>query len=169
MYIIVAADERMGIGKNGKLPWHLPKELKYFQEVTTKTEDSDKQNMVLMGRTTWESIPEFARPLKNRKNVVLTRNSDYEADGAELENSIDAGLNHADESIETVYLIGGANLFEQLLDDPRLTGIYLTKIEGDFDCDTFLPEIPKSFGDARLISKDDDLGTHYQYLLYKKN
>lgn len=71
--IIVAMDSRGGIGKNGKLPWKLPKDMAYFHKLTTTTVDPKKINAVLMGRKNWESIPSKFRPLKGRINVVLSR------------------------------------------------------------------------------------------------
>ena len=72
--IVVAMDEQQGIGKGGKLPWHIPGDLKYFKNLTTKTKLPDKKNVVIMGRKTWESLPQNFRPLSKRINVVLTRN-----------------------------------------------------------------------------------------------
>jgi dihydrofolate reductase len=75
--IIVAATRTNGIGKNGSLPWRLPKEMAYFAKVTSAAPESDI-NAVIMGRNTWESIPDRFRPLKNRVNIVISRNQDYE-------------------------------------------------------------------------------------------
>ena len=74
--LIVAMDSQNGIGKNGQLPWHLPADLKHFKEITCTVRDPKKQNVVLMGRKTWDSIPEKFRPLPGRINVVLTRHPD---------------------------------------------------------------------------------------------
>lgn len=168
IYIIVAADENMGIGKNGKLPWHLKHELKYFQDVTTKTKDPDKQNMVLMGRTTWESIPSKHRPLKGRRNVVLTRNPDYEAVGAETIHSLDEALNAADDSIEKIFVIGGAQVFKEMMGRSDLAGIYLTQIHEEYDCDTFFPEIPEEFGEPVNLGGEEEDDVSYNYLFYEK-
>jgi dihydrofolate reductase len=71
--IIIAATKANGIGVNNSLPWHLPKEMKYFFQVTSNAADGQK-NAVIMGRKTWESIPQKRRPLSNRYNIILTRN-----------------------------------------------------------------------------------------------
>lgn len=75
--IVVAATSEMGIGYKGKLPWKLPNEMKNFVALTTNTNDPNKQNAVFMGSNTWKSIPEQHRPLKNRINIVLTRNKNF--------------------------------------------------------------------------------------------
>jgi dihydrofolate reductase len=75
--LIVAATRSNGIGQNGRLPWRLPKELAYFAQVTSNAPDGHA-NAVIMGRNTWESIPERFRPLKKRVNIVISRNKDYE-------------------------------------------------------------------------------------------
>jgi dihydrofolate reductase/thymidylate synthase len=71
--LVVAATRKLGIGKGGTMPWKLPGDMAYFKELTSKTADAGKQNAVIMGRKTWESIPVKFRPLPGRINVVLTR------------------------------------------------------------------------------------------------
>jgi len=168
LYIIVAADQKLGIGKDGKMPWHFKNELKYFQDVTTKTEDPEKQNMVLMGRTTWESIPKAHRPLPNRKNVVLTRNPNYEAEGATVCGSLDDALQEADDTIEDIFIIGGGKVFSEVMELPMLDGIYLTHIHTEFDCDTFFPVFPEYFGEPENLGSDKEEGVEYNYLLYRR-
>jgi len=75
--IIVATTRSNGIGSNSRLPWRLPKEMKYFAQVTSNAPDG-KQNYVIMGRNTWESIPKKFRPLSKRMNVVISRNPEYD-------------------------------------------------------------------------------------------
>ena len=84
--IVAACGKSLGIGLNGELPWRLKSEMKYFAETTSRTIDSNKINAVIMGRKTWESIPLKFRPLKNRLNVVLSRQQNYLLD-SEVEKS----------------------------------------------------------------------------------
>lgn len=117
--VVVAATKDMGIGKDGKLPWKLPSDLKFFKDVTLTTSDSGKKNAVIMGRKTWESIPLQNRPLPGRLNVVLTRSGSF--DIATAENVVICGsLTSALEllaaspyclSIEKVFVIGGGQIF----------------------------------------------------------
>ncbi len=168
LYIIVAVDEEMGIGKDGKMPWNFKSELKYFQDVTSKTEDPEKQNMVVMGRTTWESIPKKYRPLKGRKNVVLTRNPEYSAEGADVHHSLDDAVQSADENIENIFVIGGGKVYAEAINHKKLEGIYLTKIHHTFDCDTFFPEIPDAFGEPVSLGGVEEDEIKYNYLFYKR-
>ncbi|MDF2606448.1 MAG: Dihydrofolate reductase [Bacillales bacterium] len=125
--IIVAMDENGLIGKNNELPWYLPNDLKYFKRITTG-------NTILMGRKTFESI---GKPLPNRKNVILTRNKKYSSDNITVINTveeIDKLENNGD-----LYIIGGAEIFEALID--ITDKLYITKIYSTFDGDVFFPEI----------------------------
>lgn len=117
--VVVAATQDMGIGKDGKLPWRLPGDLKFFKDITMNTLDPEKKNAVMMGRKTWDSIPPQFRPLPGRLNVVLTRsgNSDVaaDADNVLLCGSISSALKLLAEppyslSIEKVFLIGGGQI-----------------------------------------------------------
>jgi dihydrofolate reductase len=164
--MIVAADEHHGIGKGGHLPWKLRKEYKYFRDTTRKTDDPTKQNMVIMGHRTWDSLePEF-RPLPNRRNVILTRHPDFQAPGAEICTSIDEAIALADDKIEKIFVLGGGQIFKEFINDPRLTGIYLTQVHKTFECDTFFPEIPADFGLPQKLGSDEENGISYDFLLY---
>ncbi len=167
IYIVVACDSRKGIGKKGKLPWHFPKELKYFQKVTTKTRSATKLNMVIMGRRTWESIPEKHRPLPGRRNVIMTRDEKFKADHATVVHSYNDALAQADEFIETIFIIGGGKVFEQAMKDGRTKGAYVTHIQSSFDCDTFLSKIPMKFKRKKL-GADSEKDTKFEYFLYEK-
>lgn len=164
--MIVAVDEHHGIGKEGHLPWKLRKEYKYFRDTTRKTDDPNKQNMVIMGHRTWDSLePEF-RPLPNRRNVVLTRHPGLTADGAEVCTSIDEAIALADDKIEKIFVLGGGQIFKEFINDPRLTGIFLTKVHKTFECDTFFPEIPTRLGQPKIIGSDEENGISYDFLFF---
>jgi dihydrofolate reductase/thymidylate synthase len=117
--VVVAATRELGIGKDGKLPWRLPSDLKFFKDVTVTTSDPGKKNAVIMGRKTWESISPEHRPLPGRLNVVLTRSGSF--DIATAENVVICGsLASSLEllaaspyclSIDKVFLIGGGQIF----------------------------------------------------------
>jgi dihydrofolate reductase len=164
IYLIAAADSRNGIGIKGKLPWKLKKDMHFFQKKTIKTEDANRLNMVVMGRTTWESLPAEHRPLPARKNVVLTREKEYKAPGAKVVNSIEDAIKEADDRIESIYVVGGAKVYEQFMKRKELTGVYLTKIDKEFRCDAFFPKIPSSF---KLVkskeSEESGLKFRFQY------
>lgn len=116
--VVVAATCDMGIGKDGKLPWKLPSDLKFFKELTMTTSDPEKKNAVIMGRKTWESIPPQFRPLPGRLNVILTRSGSFDIATAEnviICGSIPSALKLLAESpynilIEKVFMIGGGQI-----------------------------------------------------------
>ncbi|OVA18766.1 Thymidylate synthase [Macleaya cordata] len=147
--VVVAATRNMGIGKDGKLPWRLPSDLKFFKEITAVTSDPSKKNAVIMGRKTWESIPLEYRPLPGRLNVVLTRSGSF--DIATAENVLICGsMVSALEllaaspyciSIEKVFVIGGGQVLREALNAPECDAIHFTEIEANIECDTFIPPI----------------------------
>ncbi len=166
VFIIAAVDEEFGIGKNNALPWRLRKELGHFTSVTTQTSDPHKKNIVIMGRSTWESLPEKFRPLPDRINVVLTRQTGYAAEGATIKPTLEAALQMADETVEQIFIIGGASIYEQAIDDPAVDGMYLTQIRQRFDCDAWFPAIPAKFATITILGKDEEGGISFSYLLY---
>lgn len=167
VYIIVAVDSENGIGKNGTLPWHLKKEMAFFTKTTKHTTDPTKQNALIMGRTTWESIEPKYRPLPGRKNIVLTHRQDYSAPGAQVAHSIESALNLIDAHTEKVFIIGGAEVFKEVISAPYLTGIYLTRIHQKFDCDTHFPVIPgDTFGKIEKLGENEEGDIKFEFLSY---
>nr|KJB58224.1 hypothetical protein B456_009G199800 [Gossypium raimondii] len=150
--VVVAATREMGIGKDGKLPWRLPSDLKFFKELTVTTSDPEKKNAVVMGRKTWESIPLEFRPLPGRLNVVLTRSQS--SDITTGENVVICGSTPsafellAEDpycfSIEKVFVIGGGQIFRETLNAPGCEAIHITEIGTSIECDTFIPSIDSS-------------------------
>lgn len=168
VYLIVAADLKNGIGIKGKLPWVLRGDMKHFRDTTIKTEDIQLRNMVIMGRVTWDSLPPKSKPLKARKNVVVTKNKDFKADeGVTVVHSIEQALNAADDRVANIFVIGGAKVYEEFMKKQKVDGIYLTRIKKEFRCDAFFPKIPKAYKVEKLSEgRDDDIS--YEFLLYKK-
>ncbi|RYG65708.1 dihydrofolate reductase, partial [archaeon] len=144
----------LGIGFQGRLPWKIPEDMKFFQQITTATDAAGTKNAVIMGRKTWESIPEKFRPLKDRLNVVLTSNPEatfpagilsactlqdalQKAQDKDLNGGIDVGK---------VLVIGGAALFSECMVSQLCERIYLTEVFGETEAfrhfDTFFPVIP---------------------------
>lgn len=135
MLTLIAAVAKNGcIGINGKLPWHLPEDFEHFKRCTIG-------KVVLMGRKTWESLPQRFRPLPNRTNVVVTcgksPQGSYSYSGTEVFTSLDSALTaHASDD---VYVIGGAQLYAQTID--RADRLIITNVDRVVDGDAFFPEI----------------------------
>ena len=170
--IIVAVDSKLGIGKNGGLPWHLPADLKHFKEITTRGTSSERQNAVVMGRKTWESIPEKFRPLANRLNVVISR-QDYLAvpEGVVHVKSLSEALNFLSVQVSEIcgiFVIGGAQIFSQAVVHPACEKIYLTRIEHEYECDTFFPDVLQNFTPITRTSSLIDQKVSLHFVEYAK-
>lgn len=153
--VIFACTLDCGIGKNGTIPWHLPDDLKMFKKITSYTNDNTKQNMIIMGRKTWESLP--VQPLPGRKNVIIT-SKQISSPGVTCFTSLNDALASAesDANIENVFVIGGAQLYNEALQHENCQTLYVTMINHDFNCDTFFDsDLMKRFemveiGDVQL-------------------
>ena len=130
--IIVAAALNGVIGKNGQLPWDLPTDMKHFKNITFG-------HNVIMSRPCWESIPKRFRPLPNRINYVLTRNKEYVANGAKLVHSLDDKLNKFKDSKESLFVIGGAELYNEMFE--HADELFLTTIYNDVDGDSKIDKL----------------------------
>ncbi|MEW5552371.1 dihydrofolate reductase [Peribacillus frigoritolerans] len=130
--LIVAMDQNRVIGKNNKLPWHLPADLQYFKKVTMG-------HPIVMGRKTFESI---GRVLPGRENVIVTRNQEFKAEGCVVLHDIAQIKMFADNHEEEVFVIGGAEIFKEIL--PFTDRLYITEIHETFEGDTFFPEIDEN-------------------------
>jgi len=158
--IIVAIAENYAIGCQNKLPWHLPADLKHFKELTTG-------NAVIMGRKTFESLPNGALP--NRKNIVLRSVlSDGVTEGYFEATSASNALKIA-ESEKQIFIIGGSSVYEEFLD--KADSMYITWIHAEFEADTFFPKIDFSKWKeiSRVNHKADEKNLYdYSFVEYQK-
>ena len=144
--IAAVADNRV-IGKDNKLVWDLPRDMKYFMDTTSN-------HFILTGRKNYESIPPKFRPLKNRTNVIITRQNDYEAEGTIIVHSLEEALELArNEGEEEVFVIGGGEIFEQSID--LADRLYITEVKSEFNGDTVFPEYNPA--DWKEISRVENL------------
>lgn len=157
VWAIVALDSLRAIGKDGGIPWRLREDLRHFKEITMG-------HPVIMGRKTWESLPR--RPLPGRRNIVITRNPDYSAEGAQTASSLECAIASCEPS-EIPVIIGGAHIYEAAL--PLCTRLYVTAVELETpDADTFFPALPASEwslaeNGERMVSEN---GIAYRFLTY---
>lgn len=132
--IIAALGRNREIGKNNDLIWHLPRDMKFFTDTTTP-------HYVIMGRRNYDSIPEKYRPLKNRVNVVVTRQKGFKAENCVVVASIEEGIALAKFEGETeCFIIGGGQIYQHALEKGLVDRMYLTHILEAFDADTFFPK-----------------------------
>lgn len=132
---IAAVAENGVIGKSGDLPWHLPDDLKYFQHIT-------KGHHVITGRKNYESIPPKYRPLRNRVNIVVSRNASYEAPGALVVDSLATGLAIAQRANEKeAFIIGGGQIYREALTMRLVDRLYLTVVHSTVEGDTHFPPL----------------------------
>ena len=140
--VVVAADLDWGIGKENSLPWpKLKADMAHFRRVTSSA-PAEKLNAIIMGRKTWASKEMDGKPLPNRLNVVVTRQGVTVPPGVIAAASLDAALMAVrGDNIDGIYLIGGAELIRNAVDHADLRYIYLTRIEGRFGCEVFIPDL----------------------------
>ena len=129
--LIAAVARNRAIGKDNQLLWHLPEDMRHFRETT-------RGKPVVMGRKTWESLPEKFRPLPGRQNIVVSRDPAYKAHGADLAGSLEGALALAG-GAEEVFVIGGEQLYRAAL--PFADRLYLTEVELEPEADAFFPEL----------------------------
>ncbi len=155
---LVAAVARGGvIGRDGALPWRLPEDMAHFREATLG-------HPVVMGRKTWDSLPERFRPLPDRRNVVVTRNPTWMADGAERTGSLEEALTLV-AGAERVSIIGGGEIFAAAL--PLADELLLTEIELDVDGDVSFP--PRTgFVEASREEHTSADGTEFAFVTYRR-
>lgn len=157
---LVAALARGGvIGRGGALPWHLPEDLARFRELTMG-------HPVVMGRRTWDSLPAPFRPLPGRRNVVVTRDDAWAADGAERARSLDDALERLADAPQA-FVIGGAELFAAAL--PLADELLLTEIDAEFEGDAFFPAWDRAAFEEvsreRQVAGD---GTRFAFVSYRR-
>lgn len=144
--LIVACTNKGGIGYDNTIPWHLKDELKNFRELTSRTSDKYKRNVIIMGKKTWDSLN--VKPLPNRINIILTSNKylinnyNYNEDFVFL-NSIDNALKYCKKNkdkIEDIFIIGGEKIYEAFLKDSKyiINNVYLTLLKKEYECNKFI-------------------------------
>lgn len=156
---IVAAAKNDVIGVNNALPWHIPEDLKFFREKT-------KGKALIMGRKTFESV---GHPLPHRLNVVVTRQKDYQANGAVVFASLQEAIEHCkaqtDQFGNEIFIIGGGEIFRESL--PLVDTVYLTRIHADYPGEiTYPPLDPQEFEEVERQDRTDPVA--FSFLTYKR-
>jgi dihydrofolate reductase / thymidylate synthase len=172
--IIVAVDQNYGIGKNGTLPWRLSGDLKHFKTVTCQTTSVHKKNVVIMGRKTWDSLPLSFRPLPGRVNCVVSHNRQLLLpEGVILAKDFSAALtglgDKLGEELGEIFVIGGAQLFQEALAHDGCQKMFLTTIMQDFSCDVFFkPDFGRFVKEAESAVLTEN-GLSYRFVEYSRN
>ncbi len=158
--LIVAAATNNAIGKGGTMPWHLPNDLKHFKNITWGMP-------VIMGRKTFDSL---GKPLGGRKNIVITRQADWQAEGAIAVRNMEDALFLAKETdAKEAMVIGGGEIFKMIFDKAKR--IYLTRVEAEPEADTFFPAVnPEQW---RLVSQknheaDEKNSFNYSFQIWER-
>lgn len=167
--IVVAVDSKFGIGKEGTMPWHLPSELKRFKTLTTRPSAAGKPNLVIMGRKTWESLPDKFRPLPGRINCVLTHNNSLSLPESVIKvgglpEALSLATGRLQGEVGEIFVIGGAQVFAEALNHPCCENIYLTKIQYDFNCSAFFPSELTAFKKISESAPQEENNLTYSFV-----
>jgi dihydrofolate reductase len=157
--IIVATDENNVIGKDNQLIWHLPADLKHFKNLTMGFP-------IIMGRKTFESI---GKPLPGRTSVIITRNKDYQQEGAMVVNSLEEAFKQLDLNTEKCYIIGGGEIYNQAIE--MADELEITKVHHQFEGDTFFPAIDENIWTIKSLEKhekDEKNQYDFSFINYQK-
>jgi dihydrofolate reductase len=156
---MIWAQARNGvIGRGGVMPWHLPEDLAHFKRSTLGAP-------VIMGRKTWESLPPRFRPLPGRRNIVITRQADWQAAGAERADSVEAAIALC-AGEETAWITGGAEIFRLA---ERLADIaVVTEIDADYEGDTHAPALGAGWRETLRERHVSNIGVAYSFVHYER-
>ena len=153
--MIAAVGKNLELGKNNDLIWHFKEDMKFFKDTTMG-------HTVVMGRKTFESLP---KALPGRKNIVISYNAEYQAQGATVVTSVEEALQIADN--EEIFVIGGGKIYAEFL--PYADKLYLTEIDAECaDADTYFPQFNKSEYIKEIINYYDIDGLEFYHVVYKK-
>ncbi len=161
--LIVATDLNRGIGFRGTMPWYLPEDLTYFKDVTVG-------HTVIMGRKTWESLPEKVRPLPHRKNCVIT-SQDQSAfpESVMVYPDVESAL-RMNTVEEKPFIMGGGTIYTSVIHNPAVKCIYRTLIHKTFECDTFFPEFETLFRLKTETPRQTSVsGLDYQFQIWERH
>ena len=157
--LVVAVAQNRAIGKDNHLLCHLPEDMRHFREVTLG-------RPVIMGRKTWESLPEAFCPLPGRNNIVVSRNAAYQAEGATVASSLEEAIAQAG-NVEQINIIGGADIFRLALHMADV--LDMTEIDASFDADTFFPEfLPEDWQETSRKTQQSESGPTFSFVEYRR-
>ena len=160
MKLIVAVDKNWAIGKNNRLMWSIPADMKFFRETT-------KGNIVIMGRKTLESFPQ-SQPLKNRVNIVISKNPDYKVKDAVVVHSVEEALEEAKKYEGETFVIGGESIYRAMLKycDTAL----VTKIDHAYDADTYFPSLDEDpeWKMTKISEEQTSFDLEYYFTVYER-
>lgn len=145
--LIVAYDQKRGIGRAGAMAWHIPGESKWTARTTKKTSSAGSRNALIMGRTTYFSLPAQRRPLIDRANIVVSTNAIQVEPGAYVADSFHHAIELADSmaDVEDAFVFGGESIYRQALEQRIPEEILISEIDGDYHCDRFFPALPQGY------------------------
>ncbi len=157
LHLIYARARNGTIGKDGQMPWHLPEDLAHFKRVTLG-------QPVIMGRKTWDSLPARFRPLPGRINIVITRQSDWQAVGALRANSIKEAMRLCGDASDA-WIMGGAEIYRQA--EPLASTAVVTEIDQDYEGDAFAPELAANWQEVQRESHVAANGLAFSFVTYQ--
>ncbi len=155
------------------MPWHIPSDLKRFKQITTQTRSPDKMNMVIMGRKTWESLPERVSPLPGRLNCVITRKTELifpekVISASSLDEALMAARQSRNQSVENIFVIGGAQVYNLAINHRYCQKILWTHVHGDFDCDTRIDVDITNFSKLSESPTFNENNIRFHYIEYQR-
>jgi dihydrofolate reductase len=158
LHLIYARARNGVIGKNNQMPWHLPEDLAHFKRVTLG-------QPVIMGRKTWDSLPARFRPLPGRLNIVVTRQTDWQADGALRAASIEEAMQLCGDAPDA-WIMGGAEIYRQA--EPLASTAVVTEIDQDFEGDAFAPILGIAWSELQREAHTSACGMAYAFVTFQR-
>ena len=158
LHLIYARARNGTIGKDNQMPWHLPEDLAHFKRVTLG-------QPVIMGRKTWDSLPARFRPLPGRRNIVVTRQADWQGDGALRAASIEDAMRLCGDAPDA-WIMGGAEIYRQA--EPLASTAVVTEIDQDFEGDAFAPNLGTAWSELQREAHTSASGMAYAFVTYQR-